>query len=291
MRRLPTARQRRLIRRQSAVVRRTGSAASHKRPPSFQSRRLARVTYSSGISGQRDHRRQAAPPPSDAAADRAPCLRDDDPFQLVPAAAQLLGAGPSLSHPSYTQFAPDGFGSDDKQHRPESAVDQHAPQTRNLGRRVPPAAPWTGPRRKLIIPTYFSTFDRVKAAPGSLQGVAAPIAPPFSKGRGFKKKKKENKFNDPAAPAPSAARSQICSTGAGTPPKTNFETDCKERSDSFCRTLEFLLRKWASLISRKCEKATGVTAGGQETGGKGLGEFLFFFFSLLLFVVSRKRRK
>nr|SVE76361.1 EOG090X05H5 [Daphnia longispina] len=63
---------------------------------------------------------------------------------------------------TYRAFAPYGFGSDDKQHRPESAVDQHAPQTRNIGRCFPSATPWTGSRPQGMTAGYQMDHQEIK---------------------------------------------------------------------------------------------------------------------------------
>nr|SVE84847.1 EOG090X05H5 [Daphnia pulex] len=51
---------------------------------------------------------------------------------------------------------------DDKQHRPESAVDQHAPQTRNIGRRVPSATSWTGSSPRGMTAGYQMDQQEIK---------------------------------------------------------------------------------------------------------------------------------
>jgi hypothetical protein len=114
----------------------------------------------------------------------------------------------------------------------------------------------------------------------------------FLKGRGFQKRKKQQKFNDPAALAPYQLYPKLW----GQQPqekknKTYFETDGKERFDSIAG--RFLSEKMGqSHFSQKCVRKRRWVRAEKETGGKELRD-LYFFFLLpsSLFVLSRKKRK
>lgn len=118
---------------------------------------------------------------------------------------------------------------------------------------------------------------------------AAHSSPVFLKGRGFQKRKKQQKFNDPAALAPYQLYPKLW----GQQPqreKRYFETDGKERFDSIAG--RFLSEKMGqSHFSQKCVRKRRWVRAEKETGGKELRDFVVFFFLLPLFVVSRKKRK
>jgi hypothetical protein len=113
----------------------------------------------------------------------------------------------------------------------------------------------------------------------------------FLKGRGFQKRKKQQKFNDPAALAPYQLYPKLW----GQQPqekknKTYFETDGKERFDSIAG--RFLSEKMGqSHFSQKCVRKRRWVRAEKETGGKELRDLYFFFSSTLLLVCSFKEKE